>query len=306
MAREVDFNLLRTLDALLVERSVSRAAEKLMLSQPATSAALARLRRHFDDELLMRDGNTYRLTPLAAQLLERTPDALNGLDRVFSHQTSFDPKESGRHFVLSCSDYSYVGLSDRLAMIHRDDSTRVKVELRQLTTTLLAEAPDSLQTVDGVVLPHGILLDAKNTPYLDLLRDEWVCLVANDNDRVGDTLTRQNLAELPWVITSWRPVTDTSAMRELRHEGIEPRIQLIVDSYASLPALVSGTNRIALCQKRLTTRVQARWPVRVLPCPVTLTPLSLALWWHPSQTDDPGHEWFRHMLSGDGPAEASL
>ena len=87
----LDLNLLVSLDALLQQRSVTRAAEQLGLSQPALSASLARLRRHFDDPLLARVGNDYRLTPLAVQLKERTRVALNSAERVFAAQAEFDP-----------------------------------------------------------------------------------------------------------------------------------------------------------------------------------------------------------------------
>src|ERR1700749_3208731 len=83
MVREVDLNLLRALDAILEEQSVTKAAARLGLSQPAMSASLAKLRRHFGDELLTRVGNTYEPTPLARELLEPTRTALRATDRVF-------------------------------------------------------------------------------------------------------------------------------------------------------------------------------------------------------------------------------
>lgn len=295
MAKDVDLNLLRTLNALLAERSVSRAAERLMLSQPATSQALAKLRRHFGDELLVRAGNSYYLTPLAVQLVERIPDTVERINRIFSLQSVFEPTKSKRRFTLAVSDYSIVSLGPHISRLQNTQAPSVQLELRQFGTDLLTGTPDALQAVDGVVLPHGIILD--DLPYLDLMRDEWVCLVADDNLAVGDTITEANLSDLPWVVTSWRPDINTSAIRELRHHGIEPRIQVIVDSYATLPALITGTNRIALIQRQLTHRIRSRWPVRVLPCPIPLAPLSLALWWHPSFTEDAGHQWFRTLLS---------
>ncbi|WP_196780856.1 LysR family transcriptional regulator [Nocardioides sambongensis] len=86
--RNLDLNLLPTLDTLLRERNVTRTAESLGLSQPAVSAALGRLRRHFGDELLHRTGNRYELTPLAQQLRTRTEPALQGVHRVFDASPS--------------------------------------------------------------------------------------------------------------------------------------------------------------------------------------------------------------------------
>src|SRR5437763_10872301 len=101
----LDLNLLVSLDALLQERSVTKAAARMGLSQPALSASLARLRRHFGDELLTRVGNEYRLTPLAVQLRELSRLALTGIERVFDAQPAFDPASSTREFHLLVSDY---------------------------------------------------------------------------------------------------------------------------------------------------------------------------------------------------------
>src|SRR3954466_7494989 len=111
----LDLNLLVSLDALLQERSVTRAAARMGLSQPALSASLARLRRHFGDELLARTGNEYRLTPLAAQLKPRVRLALEGVERVFTAQPEFDPSESTREFSVLLSDYASALLGSALA-----------------------------------------------------------------------------------------------------------------------------------------------------------------------------------------------
>ena len=94
----LDLNLLVALDALLTERSVTRAAERLHLSQPALSASLARLRNHFNDPILARRGNAYELTPLALRLTEHTTIALDAARRVFESQATWTPHESTREF----------------------------------------------------------------------------------------------------------------------------------------------------------------------------------------------------------------
>ena len=88
----LDLNLLVSLDALLTERSVTRAAQRLNLSQPALSASLARLRLHFNDQILSREGNSYQLTPLASRLAEQTGLALDAAQRVFASQAAWDPE----------------------------------------------------------------------------------------------------------------------------------------------------------------------------------------------------------------------
>lgn len=290
----VDFNLLRALQALLEERSVTRAAERLNLSQPAASGALAKLRRHYQDELLIRVGNAYQLTPLAAQLLDHAASAVAVADRIFSLQADFDPETSQRTFAVGLSDYTTTVIGGSLSRLLAERAPHVQVHLQQLTAEIADKAPESLSSIDAIVLPHSVLSDL---PYQDLLRDEWVCVVSADNPSVGDELTRDHLTELPWVFTFRRSTAFTTAARELRIHGIEPRVQMVTEGYTVVPALVAGTNRIALIQKRLTRLLPGMGSVRVLPCPVPLAPLVLALWWHPAHTVDSGHQWLRRLLA---------
>lgn len=293
MPRTADLNLLRALEALLEERGVTRAADRLGLSQPATSAALAKLRRQFNDELLVRVGNGYQLTPLAARLRERTASALAMVDRVFLMQPDFDPATAHRDFVILVSDYTLQVLLGQLARKVSAQAPGVRLFLRQLSEDSVDRAPDSLRDVDGVLLPHGLLLDL---PYQDLFDDNWVCLVATDNTAVGAELTMADLARLPWVSVFHRWTSYTTALRELRIHGVEPNVQLVSESYWTLPTFIAGTNRIALTQSRLARRLTEADGVRALPCPVPIGPLKMAFWWHPNNTADAGHCWLRDML----------
>src|SRR5947209_14433024 len=129
----LDLNLLLSLDALLEQRGVTRAAQQLGLSQPALSASLARLRRHFGDELLSRTGNEYRLTPLAVQLKPRVRLALQGVERVFTAQPDFDPAESTREFSVLTSDYAAALLGSALAGLFVAEAPSARLRLAHNT-----------------------------------------------------------------------------------------------------------------------------------------------------------------------------
>ena len=190
--RNVDLNLLPSLRALLEERSVSRAAERMHMSQPALSAALARLRRHFNDELLERRGNSYELTPLAVQLLDRTYSATLSMERLFSAQAEFDPSTSTREFSVFSSDYAMSVLGGALAGVLSETAPGVRLRFTGMSPVVVANAPDSLRDYDGLFMPHGFLSHS----HQDLFVDRWVCLVASDNERVGSELTLDLLREL--------------------------------------------------------------------------------------------------------------
>src|SRR5690349_22999772 len=125
----LDLNLLVSLDALLQQRSVTKAAAQMGLSQPALSASLARLRRHFGDELLTRVGNEYRLTPLAVQLRDLARFALDGVERVFTAQTEFDAASSTREFSLVISDYGIAVFGDTIAALLAEEAPNARLRL---------------------------------------------------------------------------------------------------------------------------------------------------------------------------------
>ena len=290
----LDLNLLVSLDALLRERSVTRAAQRLGLSQPALSAALNRLRRHFGDPLLMRTGNTYQLSPLAVQLLERSSVALAGVELVFGAQAQFDPAQCRREFTLLVSDYVMTVLSTQIVDVLFEQAPHARVRFENHSTSMIDNAAERLRISDALVLPHGFLSDL---PHLDLYRDRWVCLVSADNEEVGDRLTLQHLAELPWVLTWHAPTAYSPAARQMELLGISPQIQVVTDGFLPVPQLVAGSRRIALVQERLLGRLPAAVGVRAMECPFEAVPLVEALWWHPVSAGDPEHQFLRRVVA---------
>ena len=289
----LDLNLLLSLDALLEQRSVTRAAQQLGLSQPALSASLARLRRHFGDELLSRVGNAYRLTPLAAQLRPRVRLALDGVERVFSAQPEFDPAESTREFSVLVSDYGCAVLGDTLAQLLSEEAPSARLRLAHNTPDAVDQAQQTLLSTDLLVLPHGFVTDL---PHADLHRDRWVLVVSADNAAVGEALTVEQLRTMPWVATYHGPTASTPAARQMRMLGIEPRVQVVTESFLTVPGLVAGSDRIALLQERLVQLLPLSAGVRALPPPFDAGPLVEAMWWHPVYDRDPEHEFFRDLV----------
>ena len=289
----LDLNLLVSLDHLLREQSVTRAAARMGLSQPALSASLARLRRHFGDELLTRVGNSYELTPLAVQLRRRSALALGGVERVFASQAVFDPATSQRTFTVLASDYPIAVLGEQVGHILDETAPHVRLRLERHTSTIIETAATSLREVDGLVLPHGFVTDM---PHLVLHSDGWKILVAETNSRVGDALTMELLAELPWVLTYHAPAAFTPAARQLQMLGVEPQVQLVAETFLALPWLIAGTDRIALVQAELAPRLTQLGGIRSLDCPFDAVPLTEALWWHPSHDHDPEHTWLRSVF----------
>lgn len=301
MAR-LDLNLLVSLDALLTERSVTKAAEKLGLSQPALSASLSRLRIHFADPLLTREGNAYRLTPLAVRLTEQTAATLDSARKLFANEATFDPATSTREFTLYGSDYAFASLCSRVSTQVKLVAPGVRFRFMHHTTAIVEDAMQTLRGVDGMLLPHGFTV---GLPCIDVYADDWMCLVSADNDAVGDELTMENLRDLPWVFTYQSRSAFTPAARQLQMIGIEPKIDVVVEGFLALPYFIAGTDRIGLVQSRLVDRLTAAGDVRALRPPFDAVRLAGALWWHPMHTDDPSHIWMRQQFVRAGLGAAS-
>lgn len=289
----VDLNLLVALDVLLRERSVTRAAGVLGLSQPALSASLSRLRRYFNDELLRRVGNNYELTPLAVLLAERTTLALSAAGQVFSSQSGFDPQTSEREFQVYLSDYAASVLAARLARLTKTEAPRVRLRIQQLSVGVVENAATILRDHDGIVVPHGFI---DNMPHLDLFRDTFVCLVSADNGAVGDELTEDELLTMPMVVAYKDSTGENTAVRHLRLAGLEPTVDTVTESFLAVPFLVAGTDRLGLVPSLLAHRFREFGEVRTVRCPYPTGELVDALWWHRMQHNDPGHRWFRDLL----------
>ncbi|WP_326823043.1 LysR family transcriptional regulator [Streptosporangium sp. NBC_01756] len=288
----LDLNLVVALRALLEERNVTRAGLRIGLSQPATSAALARLRHHFSDDLLVRKGNSYELTPLGGALREPAVNACAMLERLFTSRADFHPATEQRDFTLLASDYAIAIFGAGLARVLHTEAPGVRLHLRHVDSRIVEATDTVLGGVDGVLMPHGVI---SGFPTVELYRDEWVCMVAADHPDVGDSITMDDLARLPWVV--YQRFFDAPVTRQLGMLGLRPHVEVSVQSFHLLPELVAGTRRVALIQRRLARLLYGLAPVRTLRCPFEPVPLQEALWWHPVHGQDAAHIWLRETAA---------
>jgi DNA-binding transcriptional LysR family regulator len=307
----LDLNLLVALRELLGERNVTRAAERLGVTQPAASASLARLRRHFGDELLVRDRGGYTLTPLAAKLAEQVDIVCAAADRLFAASTHFDPATSEREFTLVMADYTIGVMGEALSQLVHEAAPRVRLHIRLVRESLATEYAGAIRFIDGMVAPptHGFKLP--NTRSAELFRDRWVCLVAACNPVLdAGQLRLADLSRLPWVAPYYREQGTPSApiMRQLMLLDLQPHIAVRVESYLAVPHFVAGTDRIALMQERLAARLADRMDLRVVECPGHTEPIVESLWWHRQYEEDIAHAWLRRLIveaaRGLGPTRA--
>ncbi|UOR01876.1 LysR family transcriptional regulator [Leucobacter allii] len=293
----LDLNLLIALDALLTERSVTRAAARLHLSQPALSASLARLRTHFDDPLLARRGNAYELTPLAVRLAERTGTALEASRRVFEVQADWSPENSTHEFIVFGSDYAFATVGQAASRLAAATAPGVRFRFELHTPAIVEDAENQLRVADGLLIPHGHITDLRST---ELWSDNWVIIADTDHPDLGESLRMEDLAEQPWVFTYQTRSAFTSAGQQLQSLGIDPRVETVVQSFLALPHFIRGTRRLGLVQRALAVGLTAIPGIRVHEPPFDAVPVVNALWWHPVHENDPQHAWMRTLFTRAG------
>jgi DNA-binding transcriptional LysR family regulator len=298
----LDLNLLVALRELTRERSVTRAAQRLGVTQPAASAALARLRRHFGDELLVREHGEYALTPLGEQLAEQVEAVCGAAERLFAASADFDPATSDREFTLVMADYTIMVMGEALSHALQRAAPRARLHIRLVRESLAAEYADGIRFVDGMVAPPSNGFSLPDTRSAELFLDRWVCVIDADNPVLdgGSALELRDLAGLPWVAPYYRSgqrgVASVPVMRQLALLDLQPRIAVRVESYLAVPYFVAGTDRVALMQERLASRLATTANLRVLECPGDAEPIVEALWWHRHYEDDTAHAWLRRLI----------
>ena len=291
----LDLNLLVALDALLSERSVTRAAQRVGLSQPGMSNALGRLRRLFDDPLLVRQGATLVPTARAEALIAPVHEALELIRSALDVPADFDPATDRRAFRLSCSDYSVLMLIGPLVRALAADAPGMLVEV----LPRLADAGRALLNgdVDLVIEPPEIMGDA-DLESLRLWDDRWACCVWEGNTRVGKRMTLERYTALGHLIYSMGGAGQPVALPDLHlgRLGVPRRIEVSVESFLLAPFLLQGTDLVTLIPKRAEAFLRRTGDIRVLESPIELPALVEMLWWHSRATADPAHAWLRRRI----------
>jgi DNA-binding transcriptional LysR family regulator len=293
--RQADLNLLVVFAVLTEERSVSRAATRLLLSQPAVSRALQRLRDMFHDDLLVRAGAGYEPTPQGERLLKELEVILPRLDRLLSGP-SFDPAVEQATFRIAATDNATSILAPILC---RDVMARAKQVRFEFTAWR-----------DGVFddLTHGSLDLALNAEdgYVPaqletgvIYEDEFVCVVAAES-RHRRRLTLKQYVEAEHIGVGVMAGSQTIPEKRLAAVGQRRRTVIQVPYFAAAIRSVAGTELIATVPRRLAAAERHNPAIRVLKPPGEMSGFRYLMIWHPRVNTDAAHRWLRATISGMG------
>ena len=294
-----DLNLLIALDALLHEKNVTRAAERVFVSQPAMSAALQKLRDYFSDPLLVRVGRDMELTPRGLSLVEPVREALLRIQITLGTQPTFDPAKVKRSFTVMCSADAHLRVMPAVLRRVVREAPGVQCHIEQFSETTLSrlEYGDADLYLGMNMLPiFGTRAFPDWLRVADVRPAQWICVVSADHPHVHDELTEEHFRTLPHII-GW-PSSHSVPLEEFtrRMFNAEIIVRATVQSLVEIPFLLQGTELIATLPERLATMLNPVAPLKMFPMPLRMQETREVLVWHKRNEPDPGHAWLRELL----------
>lgn len=291
--RDLDLNLLRVFDSIAREHSVTVAAARLRLTQPAASNALARLRRELGDPLFVRTPQGMQPTPLAGTLAEPVRHALALIDAALAGGPAFDPATSTRSFRFYMSDIGEIFFLPPLVERLRQLAPGVHLEAVSL-------APEDIGpglATGAIDLAVGFLPELPGSvKQRRMFRDPYVCLLRADHPRVGTRLTRELFRDALHVLVASPGSGHRVIEQALARSGLTRRIALRVPHFTVLPMVLERTDLVLTLPSRIARVFAKGQGLRIFEPPVTIPPAEIAVHWHARFDGDSGMRWLRELL----------
>jgi DNA-binding transcriptional LysR family regulator len=290
--RAVDLNLLKAFDALTNERAVTRAADRIGLSQPAMSHALSRLRDLFADDLFVRTPTGMEPTARAREIAPLVAAAIEHIEAALNLGIGFDPAKSAGIFTAGMAEYAEVALVGRLAAAFADQAARATLRLTPLTGADAAEQLD--RGAIDVAVAHLNTLPA-HIESIVLLRDPFVVVARRGHPIAGQQLSLEAYAALNHILVSPRGDTSGALDRILVDFGLRRRIALLVATYLALPVALAASDLVATVPSRTARQIAATAEIEIMPLPLDFS-MTVTMAWHRRAASEPAQAWFRALL----------
>lgn len=297
--QSIDLNLMLVFESLMDERNVTRAARRIGLSQPAMSNALSRLRRTFNDPLLVRTPDGMSPTPAAQALIGPVRAALGALRGALEEKPAFDPAASKRKFHVLANDYVEIMLIAPVLTTLRAKAEEVGLRVHRSASVFqpptAAQLSDSFDFAIGF-FPDTLALDAGVHSGL-LWEESNVCIASANHPSIRGKLSVRQYAAARHVAVFYKTEGPGVIDTLLAQKGLSRRSGVQVPHFASVPFLVSCSDLIATVPERIALRFARSLKLQVLPAPITIPPFRLAMLWHERIHADPAHVWMRRLIS---------
>ena len=291
--RAVDLNLLVIFDALMLERHVTRAAQRIPMSQPAMSNALARLRHLFKDDLFIRSAGGMEPTPRAVELSGAIRQLLRQAERLMLTDTGFDPASARREFSARMSDLiGYLALPRLL----RDLSARAP----GIALNVLHLSPEqTLEALESDQLDFALSMDlrhATNIRGAELFTDRMVCVMRAGHPLTKGRLTLARFLAADHLRVAMSPTDIRFVDNVLADVGEKRRIAANVPHWLLIPPILRQTDLIAVISGKLAAHFTPS-EVALKPLPFASTPFAWTLYWHRRHDNNPPHKWMRELIA---------
>jgi DNA-binding transcriptional LysR family regulator len=289
-----DLNLLRVFDAVWTTRSVSRAGERLRLTQPAVSSALARLRKEFGDPLFARIGTRMEPTPFCARQAPALLEALALVEGTLAAAERFDPATSTRTFVLHVRDIGEAAFLPGLL-------AHCKTAAPHLSFT--TSYPSHLESMRGLAdgsadIVVGYLPDLEAGIHRrELYSDYYVCVMRSGHPLARENLTLKDMALADFLLVDYMGSGHAMLERRLREAHIARQVRVRVPQFLGAPYIVSATDLLWIVPHLIAREMQPRFNLVVKNCPLTLPQVAVDLYWHDRFHRDPGNKWLRQTFA---------
>lgn len=290
--KRLDLNLLVTLETLLVERNVTHAAERLRLSQPAVSTQLGRLRKLFDDPLLIPAQRGMTPTAKALELLDPLRLALDQVRATLDEHRHFSPKNARLTVAIACTDYIQATVVQPLAVALRKQAPGVRIAILHLDPPQL-EAQMANGEVDLALMTpeHGPI----NLRSRHLFDERYVLIGRSRHPRLRRGLSVAQFAELEQVIVSLRGGGFTTPVDDgLATLGFQRNVVLSAASFLFVPEIVANSDFVALVPERLVHH--RRTSLKVVECPFPVPGFPVSMLWHERNHGHSGQRWVRDVV----------
>jgi DNA-binding transcriptional LysR family regulator len=290
----IDLNLLVVFDAIMTEGQVTRAGEKLRLSQPATSNALARLRNLTQDELFIRSSGKLQPTPVAIALAQQIQPALNQIQAALSPPQPFDPLTSDRVFSIGMNDYVEFVLLPPLLSKLAATAPHVKIQVRSGNREQQLALLDNgeIDLMCGL-FPNKIAWHERQL----LFRERFVCVCRQNHPSIGDSLSLEEYVNANHLLVSVQEDMVGRVDYLLAQQNLTRNIAVSTPHFLVAPSILARTNLIVTLVQRVAQEFAPTLNLKILPCPLPLKGFSVFMRWHQSMRDRATNSWLRGIIS---------
>ena len=289
--RKLDLNLLVALDVLIDEASVTKAAEKLDITQSSMSHALKRLRIILGDEILIRTARKMEVTPYALELRDRVRQILVEIQATLFLKENFDPATAKGEFTIATNDYIEATIGANLLQQIITQAPGIRLRMRNLDKNIVMDTLDNNQ-IDLII---GAKLPLKSWHVSqDLYQEELVCVVRSDV-----TLTELSLDEYInrcHLLVSMRDDFQGFIDDILETQQRSRKVIWSTSHFMSLPFLIANSDCVALLPNRLAQRCAKAMGLQILPPPIAIPSATISAIWHQRNTNLASHRWLRERL----------